>query len=239
MGGKVVVTAENVTLAAEQAGPLRPGGNYARISIKDHGVGIPPEIIPRLFDPFFTTKSKGHGLGLCTAYSIVKGHGGWIDVESEPGKGSVLHVYIPAVTQAGAQAPDPAPVKHKGSGTVLIMDDEDYVRQVVCDLFRSMGYKVAQAREGAEAIALFDQAEKSGQPYAITMLDLTVQDGIGGREAALEIRKINPRAVVVALSGYSDDPVISNPTSHGFSAGLSKPFQVERLAELLNRITAA
>lgn len=235
-GGVISLIAENVMIAPSQAGALRPGGDYVRISIKDHGVGISAEILARIFDPFFTTKSIGHGLGLSTAYSIIKAHGGWIDAESEPGKGSAFYIFIPAAKRAAIPAANDAPVKHTGAGCILIMDDEDFIRKVVSDVLENMNYTAVQARNGEEAVELFGKAEKNGQPFAAAILDLTIPGGMGGQEAAREILKINPRAVVIAMSGYSDGGVMSNPADHGFAAGLCKPFQISELAALLNRI---
>lgn len=231
-GGKIIITAENMTLAFAP----RPAGDFVRVSIKDQGVGMPAEVLSRIFNPFFTTKDKGYGLGLTTAYSIVRSHDGWIKVESDPGKGSTFHVFLPAARKPAVPAAAVASASRRGRGSVLVMDDEEYVRHVLTGMLANMNYSAVQARNGEEAVAFFYQTEKSGQPFAVTILDLTVHDGKGGLEALREIRKINPQAVVVAMSGHFDDPVMAKPGDHGFNAGINKPFREQDLAELLTRM---
>jgi PAS domain S-box-containing protein len=126
-GGTVEITAQNLSFG-ENEHPSLDRGNYVKISIKDSGIGIPKEIMPRIFDPFYTTKIKGHGLGLATCYSIVKRHGGCIDVESEPGKGSTFHVYLPA-SMENIVVHTHAAVKHTGKGVIVVADDEEVVRR--------------------------------------------------------------------------------------------------------------
>lgn len=140
-GGVIEVTAKNVSLG-EMENPSLVKGNYVRVSIKDFGIGIPKDIMPRIFDPFYTTKTQGHGLGLATCYSIMNRHCGCIDVESEPGSGSTFHVYLPAATKA-TLANAVGVVKHKGRGTIIFVDDEAAIRTTARKILESLGYAVA------------------------------------------------------------------------------------------------
>lgn len=236
MGGKIVATCENVCIEpARDVAPERCG-NFVRVSVKDQGIGMPQEILPRIFDPFFSTKETGHGLGLATVFSIVQRHGGWIDVESEPGKGSTFRVFIPATAKAAAQASASCAPKHRGQGSILVMDDEAFMRDVVSDMLGTMGYRVVPANDGREALTLFAQAQKSSTPFVACILDLTIPNGMGGKETAPELRKLKPDAVIVAASGYSEDPVMARPADHGFTDRIVKPFRREDLSALLQRV---
>jgi PAS domain S-box-containing protein len=236
MGGEIVIRAENVTEAQRGGGVQAHGSAYIRISIRDQGIGMPREILSRIFDPFFSTKEAGHGLGLATVHSIVQRHDGWIDVESEPGKGSTFHVVVPASQKVSAAEGGVQTVRHTGRGAILVMDDEEFMLEIVGTMLKGMGYTVVQAKNGREARQRFADAETSKKPFVATILDLTIPGGIGGRETAAELRKINPRAVIIAASGYSEDPIMAKPGDHGFTDKIIKPFRKPELSELFERL---
>ena len=238
LGGTIVVCGENVSMAPGDSGAAPSGGSFVRISITDQGIGMPREILSRIFDPFFSTKETGHGLGLATVHSIVQRHDGWIDVESEPGKGSTFRVVIPASQKAQPGGAGKKAVSHKGGGAVLVMDDETFMLEIVSAMLQGMGYSVTSAADGQEALRLFGEAEEAGTPFAACILDLTIPGGIGGRETAAEILKINPGAVIIAASGYSEDPVMAKPVDHGFADKIAKPFRKTELTELFERLFA-
>jgi PAS domain S-box-containing protein len=229
MGGKIVITASNLTDA--QAHP----GNFVAISIRDEGIGMPKEILPKIFDPFFSTKQTGHGLGLATVFSIIQRHGGWIDVESKPGRGTTFRLFLPASQAKKISGSSRAPVEHRGAGTVLVMDDEEFIREIVGGMLENMGYDVVCAKDGPEAVTLFTEAERSGTPFAASILDMTIPGGIGGKEVAASLRAINPSSIIIASSGYSEDPVISNPIEHGFTDRIIKPYRKDELVDLMIR----
>lgn len=230
LGGNIIVNAENVT--------NQPGhpGNFVRISIKDFGIGMPAEILLKIFDPFFSTKETGHGLGLATVFSIIKHHDGWIDVESKPGKGSTFHLFIPATQKSTIGIIQPNTTEHKGSGSILLMDDEEFMLEVVGQMLEDMGYSVVRAKDGKEALAHFLRAEKSDDPFVACILDLTIPGGIGGKETAEAIRDINPTSIIIASSGYSEDIIMSNPTEHKFTDKIIKPYRKNELSELLSKV---
>ncbi|MBM2837979.1 MAG: hypothetical protein HW415_604 [Deltaproteobacteria bacterium] len=234
MGGSIEISARNAIIGAGEHAAL-PQGNYVKVSIKDSGVGMPEKTLSRIFDPFFSTKEKGSGLGLALSYSIVKRHGGFLGVESEPGKGSTFHIYLPASKNVNAAAAPLSGSTHKGAGRILLMDDEDFIRESLGHILESMGYSVMGTKDGQEALNILAEEEESGRSFVAVILDLTVKGGMGGREAIAEIRKLNPGIPVFVSSGYSEDPVISRPNEYGFTDSICKPFNKSELAEMLNR----
>jgi PAS domain S-box-containing protein len=234
LGGTIVVTARNVRIA-EKEHPMILKGLYVKLSIKDSGIGIPRELLTRIFDPFFTTKSKGHGLGLATCYSIINRHYGCIDVASEPGKGSVFHVYLPAQESAALDVDKKEAVQHRGSGIFLVMDDEDVIRETIGDMLESFGYSAVCKDNGKDAVDFFMGEIKANRSLAGMIFDLTIPGGMGGKEAIAEIRKLNADVPVFVSSGYADGPVMKNPSQYGFTASISKPFRRIELMEMLEK----
>lgn len=231
-GGSILVSGENVTVGPEGPLPLLPG-LYVRISVQDHGTGISREILPKIFDPYFTTKKKGSGLGLATSYSIIKRHGGHIEVESEPGAGTTFRIYLPASGGEPQSVPAQPEGVPTGKGRILVMDDEDDVRRVVGEMLRKLGYEPDFAREGAEAVMLYQHSVETGLPFAAVIMDLTIPGGMGGQETIKKLIEIDPGARVIVASGYSTDPVMADFESYGFLGVLSKPFTAEMLATVL------
>ena len=237
--GTIFITADNITIAAgEDAHPdtLAHQRKFVRFSIKDTGTGIPGEIMERIYDPFFTTKETAHGLGLAIVFSIVKQHNGWIHAESEPGTGSTFTVFIPAVEEPFSFRTVQNKTVYHGNKTVLVMDDEQFMIDVITGMLRKIGYTVVPARNGDEALMLFMEAEESGEPFLASILDLTVKNGMSGREIVAAIRNINRERVVIASSGYSADPIMLTPMEYGFTESIAKPFRKADLFELFNRL---
>lgn len=233
MGGKIIVKAQNVHRRHGGISSSATEGNFVKLSITDFGIGMPKEIISKIFDPFFSTKESGHGLGLATVFSIVQRHDGWIDIDSEPGKGSTFHLFIPASQKDAASELCIKRTEHQGRGTILIMDDEEFMLEIVEDMLVSMGYSIIKAENGDEALRLFVEAEIAGTSFVASILDLTIPGGRGGKSVAMEIRKKRKDAILIAASGYSDDPVIAMPTENGFTASIIKPFKRDELGRLL------
>lgn len=231
-GGVLEVSLDNVEIDADTM-PARASlvpGRYVRLSVQDSGTGIPPELLARIFDPYFTTKDKGSGLGLAISYSIVQAHGGTITVESEMGVGSRFTVYLPASSSKAAAPVAPRhEVSRNGTGRVLIMDDEDMVAEVAQEMIESIGYTVKRASNGDEAIRMFSDAEQTGQPYDVVVLDLTVPGGMGGAEAVKYIREMRNDVAVIVSSGYADDSVLARYKDYGFDGILPKPFTIPEL----------
>jgi PAS domain S-box-containing protein len=234
-GGTIRVRCTNINLQEEDAVPLRPG-DYIKIAVEDTGTGIPHDQLSKIFDPYFTTKQTGSGLGLATAYSIIKRHEGHITVESQPGVGSVFHVYVPA--SKGVPLPGKADEEAaiKGAGRILFMDDEDAVREVVAEMLRSLGYQVESARDGAEVISRYAEAKESGQAFDAVLMDLTVPGGMGGKETIQKLRAIDPCVRAIVASGYSNDDVIADYQKYGFSGVVEKPFTLANVASVVYRV---
>jgi PAS domain S-box-containing protein len=231
-GGVLEVSLDNVTLDADSI-PARASlvpGRYVRVAVQDSGTGIPPELLTRIFDPYFTTKEKGSGLGLAISYSIVQAHGGAITVESEPGIGTRFEVYLPASSaQAVAPVQPQREINRPRTGRVLIMDDEDMVAEVAQEMIESLGYTTRRAANGDEAIRMFSDAEQTGEPFDLVVLDLTVPGGMGGAETVKYIREMRADVAVIVSSGYADDSVLARYRDYGFDGILPKPFTIPEL----------
>ncbi len=235
-GGTITVRAENVIVGEEST---MEECEYVRITISDQGVGIPPHYLGKIFDPYFTTKQKGSGLGLATSYSIVRSNAGYITVESEPGAGTTFSVYLPA-TQAAEPSPQiPAAAPLSGQGRILVMDDEVMVRDILSTMLGKLGFEVASAADGEEAIRLYQEAQTSGRPFTAAIFDLTVPGGMGGKEALRRLLAIDPRIKAIVSSGYSDDPIMAEFRTFGFQGVISKPYRFMELSQALAAVLTA
>ncbi len=240
-GGVVKVQAENTVVGVGQILPLREG-NYVRITVRDRGIGIPEKHLPRIFHPYFSTKQKGSGLGLATSYSIVKNHDSALIVESEVGIGTAVFVYLPASRKdtlvAKAQDEELIGEVIPGHGRILVMDDEELVRDVAGSMLTHMGYEVEYASDGIEAIRLYQAARHSKRPFAAVIMDLTIPGGMGGKEAIAQLLKKDPEIRAVVSSGYSDDPIMSHFSEYGFRGVIAKPYKMEELGRTLQQVLA-
>jgi PAS domain S-box-containing protein len=225
-----------ITIGAENCGSIPEGKRCMRISVADNGTGIPEQHLQRIFDPYFTTKQQGSGLGLATCYSIIKKHGGTIMVESTLGKGSTFYLTLPASELNRTDAPVFQTDLAYGVGRVLVMDDEEPVRKTLQAMLEELGFTAECTENGAEAVALFRKRKEEGTPFAVVILDLTVPGGVGGKEAITMLRDIEPGVKAVVSSGYSTDPVIGSYREHGFSAVLSKPYQLQEMSRVLQEL---
>ncbi len=236
-GGSCRMEAENILIRDTASIPL-PEGRYVKVSVQDFGSGILPEYLNNIFDPFFTTKRSGTGLGLPTAYSIIKKHGGLLTVDSEVGKGSIFHIFLPVSDKTVLPAAEEKihPGLHTGKGRVLLMDDDEFLLEMTSELLQHLGYTVETAKDGKEALDLYKMGLESGQKHAVVIMDLTIPGGMGGKETIRELRKLDPEAKTIVSSGYSTDPIMANFKDYGFDAMLPKPYEVAELAETLHKV---
>ena len=235
-GGTLTVSAENVVLADEEVLTLGPG-DYVRIRVSDTGVGIPREHAAKIYEPYFTTKQTGSGLGLTVAYSIVRNHGGTIEVDPrDGGAGTIFTVYFPASHAPVHREASVAESPRRGNERILWMDDEEMIREVGNEMLGILGYQGTFAADGAEAIELFEKAAREGTRFDAVILDLTTPLGLGGVETIRRLLEIDPDVRAIVCSGYSNDPVMANFRDYGFSGVLTKPFSLQNLDDQLRRV---
>ncbi|NOY68372.1 MAG: response regulator [Deltaproteobacteria bacterium] len=215
-----------------------------RISISDTGSGISEHILPRIFDPYFSTKErgakKGMGLGLSTAYAIIEKHGGSIDVVSNSGVGTVVDIFMPV------DGPEPGPVESSRaapgdelpqlSGRVLVMDDELALRDLCVMMLARSGIDAEAVSEGEAAVNRYTEAMKGKTPFDAVLLDLTNRHGMGGIETMKRLSAIDPDVRAIITTGFSNDPVVTQFSAHGFAAALTKPFSRADLIHALERV---
>jgi len=235
-GGIISVIARNRDRGDAPAASVPGPGRWIEIVVQDTGSGIAEKDLPRIFEPYFTTKMTGSGLGLATSYSIVKNHGGMIEVSSRVGKGSSFSIWLPAggtIADNAVRSEPPAAIR---KGRILIMDDEAVVRDAVGVMLDTLGQEVEYAADGAAAIECYRAARAAGSAFDVVILDATVRGGMGGEEAMRLLREIDPAVVAVVSSGYSDNALVSNYQQHGFRAFLQKPFSLESLQAMLGSL---
>ncbi|MBI1824109.1 MAG: PAS domain S-box protein [Nitrospirae bacterium] len=237
-GGTIQIEVKNLSIE-EQMGQnlgLRQG-HYLAITIQDQGTGIPKELLSKIFDPYFTTKTKGSGLGLSISHSIIKRHQGYITAESNPGGGTSFFIYLPAAPQSSVpQETFEAEKMTRGKGRVLVMDDEESVLNIAKETLIHLGYEVDLAKNGSEAVKLYETARNSGHPFDVVMTDLTVPGDIGGVETLRLLREIDPQVKVIVSSGYSNDPAMADFKSFGFSDCLKKPYRAFEMGQTVKRV---
>lgn len=235
-GGTVRIVTQNINLTGDAGVPLK-AGPYVKISVRDHGVGIPRQHLHRIFDPFFSTKESSSGLGLATSYSIIQKHHGYLTVESQEGVGTTFYIYLPAAKKEISTTPASAEIDpKKGQGRILVMDDEKHLRDLTAEMLRILGYKAVTSRDGNEAIQIYLTAKESEKPFDAVILDLTIPGGMGGGETIQRLGKITPDVKAIVSSGYSNDPILSNFRDYGFSGVIAKPFRIRELAEVLRQV---
>jgi CheY-like chemotaxis protein len=232
-GGRLVLETEQVVINGKfrETHPWARPGRYVMVSVSDTGTGIQPEHIDRIFEPFFTTKEMGTGLGLSSAYGVVKQHGGLLHVYSEPNNGTTFKVYLPVAerdaAEVGSKIEEPV---RGGTETILLAEDEAPVRRVVKLILTEAGYKVLEAPNGAVAVELFS---KSPDKIDLVLLDAVMPEK-SGSQAAAEIHAIRPNVALVLSSGYSD-VLATDPTAIADLAFLAKPYEPDTLLRVVRR----
>lgn len=234
-GGVIQVRGENIYLSPTNELALTEG-EYVKLTIQDQGTGIKKQDIKKVFDPYFTTKQKGSGLGLTVVYAIIDKHNGRITVDSKLGSGTTFSIYLPGVH---GMKPEPEAATGRiepGVGKILVMDDEDYIRELSSDMLTEMGYTATAARNGEEAIQSYKEALESGQAFDAVILDLTIPGGMGGKETIKALLEIDHDVKAIVSSGYSNDPVMANCSQYGFRNALKKPYRIGEMSEALNSV---
>lgn len=244
-GGKLLVRASNVCgdVASSHAAATGKVGDgtereprFVRLDFEDNGGGISEAIRSRVFDPYFTTKSGGSGLGLATAFAICRHHGGTLTFESREGVGTTFSVYLPATSEPPATAAPQQAAMPDGNASILLLDDEPLVRNILTRLLEKWGFEVEGVGEGREAVDRYVTRMREGRRFDLLIMDLTIPGGMGGRQALAEILRHDPDARAIVASGYSDDPTMAHFAEAGFRAALAKPFQLDELAHVVNAV---
>ena len=227
--GNLRIQAENLQIAPAQV-PYVAEGKFVLIRVEDSGPGIPESIRHRIFEPYFTTKESGSGLGLASAYKVMKAHGGNIFVEASSLGGAAFLLYLPA-TERTVSEPSPDPVRSASAHgeRILVMDDDPIILDTCRQILEHYGFKVTTSPEGRRASAAYARALEAGAPFHAVILDLTVPGGLGGKDTARLILNLDPEACIIASSGYSDDPIMAKPAEFGFRASIPKPYTAPEL----------
>jgi PAS domain S-box-containing protein len=235
-GGSLILESGIASHTDFDSKPYRPKpGRYIRLVITDTGVGMEKKIMDRIFDPFFTTKEmgRGTGLGLASVYGILKAHGGYIDVESEKGRGTTFIIYLPVSADESEKKLQPAAGSFGGDATILIVDDEKVVLEVGAKILKRLGYDVLEAGNGHHAIEIY---KANADRIDLVILDV-IMPGLSGAETFDELKRINPNVKVLLSSGYSMDGQAKRIMARGCDGFIQKPFNLQALADKLNELT--
>jgi CheY-like chemotaxis protein len=236
-GGALKIDTEAIAFGEDESKekPERRSGRFVRLRVRDSGSGIAPEHLPKIFEPFFTTKEtgKGTGLGLATVYGIVKQHQGWIEVASEPRKGTTFDVFFPAAEAPPVKSSPPPVAVAAGGGarTILFVEDEESIRVLARRMMEKAGYQVLEAVSGKTARDLW---KAQASEIDLLLADFVLPDGIRGDELARQFRQEKPDLKIIVTSGYSPETVGANPAAMEDTIFLQKPFAMRVLLETID-----
>jgi PAS domain S-box-containing protein len=234
-GGVLTLSAQIETLSVHNNMALSPG-TYVRLECSDEGCGISETDLRKIFDPYFTTKVSGTGLGLASTHSIITKHGGHISVSSSVGKGTTFTIYLPSIGETFPEYQAETVAQTQGAhngGSILVMDDEEMILGITSAMLEEIGFDAKTCKDGSDAIRCYKEAKASDAPFIAVILDLTIPGGLGGKEAAKEILALDPSACLIVSSGYSNDPIMSDYRTYGFSGAIGKPYRISELAQVL------
>lgn len=234
-GCRITITASNAELTEPNRYALK-AGKYVRLAVRDDGPGIPGPVQDRIFDPYFSTKSSGSGLGLATVYSVIRNHAGSVTLDSSHDKGTVFIIHLPSPGIVADPGIGEKSAGSFGKGRILVMDDEESVRNVVTGILEYHGYSTDSAPEGLTAIELYRTAFLDGSPYDVVITDVTVPGGIGGVETAQQILRLDPSAKLILVSGYANNSAMAHYREHGFRDSIVKPFTMDVLLRSLEKV---
>lgn len=234
-GGIIKIVISSVSIPPEEIAELEVG-TFIKITIQDTGKGIPKEIMPHIFDPYFTTKPTGTGLGLATAYSIIKRHKGCIKIQTEKNIGSTFDIYLPLSDEIHSIKEEKPFDEENFRGKILFMDDNEEIQLMMTKMLALMGFEVDVVSDGIDAITNYCNAFKNNDPYQLVILDLTIPGGLGGKETIKKILENDPDCKAIVASGYSNDPILSDYESYGFKGRILKPFTIQQLKKSISDV---
>ncbi len=235
-GGMIEIVAENVKPQGAA------GMGQVHLIVRDEGRGMEESELAHLFEPFFSTKRGRSGMSLAVTYSIIKQHSGSVRVESAPGRGTTMHIYLPAcpAPPSGGQGLEThGQVDDARRARVLLMDDEEMILDVASEMLRMLGHEAVRSHDGVEAVDMYLEAKRKGTPFDAVIMDLTIPEGMGGKEAVSLLLQNDPQARVIVSSGYSTDPVMSNYRAYGFVEVMPKPYTLKELEQTIHRTLRA
>ncbi len=230
-GGIITITAKNIEDQKNK---------YIQINIQDEGTGIKPEYLDKIFDPYFSTKQQGSGLGLASTYSIINNHKGTIMVDSILDVGTNFTIILPAKEpyekSTVVTSPNISDIPVTSTLHILVMDDQESIRVLAKEMLKKCGYSSETVADGKEALEKYVSAQKSGNPFDVVIMDLTIPGGMGGKEAVSKLLNIDRKAKVIVSSGYSSDNIMANYKNYGFKGRISKPFLAESLKKEISKV---
>lgn len=237
-GGIIDIRCQNVS-NNDGANKTLPATDCVTVTIHDTGQGIPEALMNKIFDPYFTTKEAGSGLGLALCHSIIAKHGGKIISASKPGQGTSFMIALPAVKgeakPVGGVTTEPIISMPKKTGRIMVMDDDEQIREMARKMLSLFGYEVLLASDGEEALTLYKKQQEARRPVDLVIMDLTIPGGMGGKEAITKLQQIDPSAKAIVASGYANDPIMAACHDYGFLAGIGKPFQLTELRNIIDK----
>ncbi len=241
-GGDLYIVCQNVAVDAISDDFPKVSDKYVRICVIDSGTGIPTNIVERIFDPYFSTKKEGSGLGLAICHSILSKHDGHISVDSMLGAGTTFSLFLPASKKQqmdieGEVEEQNRPLRTKAR--IMVMDDDVMIRDIAREMLESLGHEVIDVCDGEEALSTFIMQREGGKAVDLTVMDLTIPGGMGGKEAVKKMLEIDKDAKVIVSSGYSNDPVMANFQQYGFVAAISKPYLLKDFVSAIARCLEA
>ncbi len=236
-GGLITISVDSIDVKKGQL-QLVTQGSYIRIKIQDQGIGMNTEVYEKKYDPYFSTKDNGSGLGLTTVFSIITKHDGYINVESKSGEGTTFIIYLPLIKVSGSTETDkPAPdINHASIRRILVMDDDEDILNLVCSVLEINNYEVTTTLDGKMMLEQYQQSMDEQHPFDVVIMDLTIPGGMGGKEAIVELLKIDNKAKCIVSSGYAEDPIMANFSDYGFKDAISKPFALDDLNQSLQKV---
>lgn len=234
-GGRVEVRGRTEPRDGQSTpGKLREG-SYVRIEVRDHGPGVPPELQDRIFDPYFTTKATGTGLGLASAQSIIQRHGGHIDIDGSVREGTCVRLWLPSAETSAPSRDDSEDPSALTKAHILVMDDDPRIRTVLARQLGRLGCSVVAVADGKAAVATFEESQR-GQRFDAVIMDLMIRGSEGGAWAIKQLHALDPAVRVICSSGYSADMPIAEWKEHGFAALLPKPYTLDELRDVLDKV---
>ena len=238
-GGHILLRARNVSvgeISERQELPEPLSEKYVEITFRDDGPGMEKEVRDRIFQPYFTTKARGTGIGLTTCYSIAKNHRGLLKVESEPGEGTTFTLYLPAMEKTVETKEEEEQTLRRGSGRILVVDDEKPIRQLLKEMLSTFGYKSEGAKDGPLGVEAYKKSIEEKEPFDLVIMDLTIPGEMSGTETMAEIQKMDPEAKGLLTSGYPNAEPMREFAKYGFSGAVAKPYNMQELIKALQNI---